>query len=292
MASVTFVCFQLKANDATASFAYLILIALLSLMGSFIGSVAFSVLAVACLSYFFAPPIFSFRIDHPEDILTIAAFFTTSMIVAGLTSKLRKAAEQAKAAQNALVNAIPALVWSALPDGSRDFHSQRLLEFTVRSAEELAGDGWIAVYHPEDRASIMAKWRASSATGEMFEVEARACNAAGDYRWFLVRAEPLRDRTGTIVKWYGTSIDIEDRKRAVEALRESEEHWREVFEHNPVMYFIVDATGTVLSVNSFGAAQLGYTVDELVGQSVFNVFLPEDRELGQKERCQPPGKPR
>ena len=61
------------------------------------------------------------------------------MIVAGLTSKLRKAAEQAKAAQNALVNAIPALVWSALPDGSRDFHSQRLLEFTVRSARRI---GW------------------------------------------------------------------------------------------------------------------------------------------------------
>ena len=138
----------------------------------------------------------------------------------------------------------------------------------------------------------MAKWRASSATGEMFEVEARACNAAGDYRWFLVRAEPLRDRTGTIVKWYGTSIDIEDRKRAVEALRESEEHWREVFKHNPVMYFIVDATGTVLSVNSFGAAQLGYTVDKVVGQSVFNVFLPEDRELVRRNvasRLENPG---
>jgi PAS domain-containing protein len=74
-------------------------------------------------------------------------------------------------------------------------------------------------------------------------------------------------RKGTIVKWYGSSTDIEDRKRATEALRESEEQWREVFEHNPAMYFMVDPAGTVLSVNTFGAAQLGYTVSELVARA-------------------------
>jgi PAS domain S-box-containing protein len=62
-------------------------------------------------------------------------------------------------------------------------------------------------------------------------------------------------------------------------LRDSETKWREVFEHNPVMYFMIDPAGTVLSVNGFGAAQLGYTGDELVGQSVLNVFLEEDREF-------------
>jgi PAS domain S-box-containing protein len=71
-------------------------------------------------------------------------------------------------------------------------------------------------------------------------------------------------------------------KRAAETLRESERQWREVFEHNPVMYFQIDATGTVLSVNAFGAAQLGYTVTELVGQSVWNIFFEEDREFVQK----------
>ncbi|WP_201456039.1 PAS domain-containing sensor histidine kinase [Bradyrhizobium macuxiense] len=68
---------------------------------------------------------------------------------------------------------------------------------------------------------------------------------------------------------------------AIEALRNSEAQWREVFEHNPVMYFMVDAAGTVLSVNSFGAAQLGYSVDELLGQSVLIVFAAEDRHLVQ-----------
>src|SRR5438105_4198208 len=70
-----------------------------------------------------------------------------------------------------------------------------------------------------------------------------------------------------------------DRKRAEHALRESEEQWREVFEHNPVMYFMVSPIGTVLSVNGFGAAQLGFAAAELVGQSVLNVFFEEDREL-------------
>ena len=71
---------------------------------------------------------------------------------------------------------------------------------------------------------------------------------------------------------------ITERKRAMETLRESEEQWREVFEHNPVMYFMVSPTGAVLSVNAFGAAQLGYTATELIGQSVLTVFFEEDRE--------------
>jgi PAS domain S-box-containing protein len=69
-----------------------------------------------------------------------------------------------------------------------------------------------------------------------------------------------------------------ERKRTEQALREREEQWREIFEHNPVMYFMVSPTGTVLSVNGFGAAQLGYTAAELVGQSVLNVFFEEDHE--------------
>ncbi len=260
----------------------MILGALLSLIGSFIGSVILSIVAVACLTYFFAPSLLSLRVEDPNDVLAVAAFLTTSIIIAGLAAKVRKMAEEARSSQNALANTIPALVWSALPDGSRDFHSRRWLEFTGVSAAEAAGDGWAAVFHPEDRARVVDKWHLAVATGKPFEVEARGRSAGGEYRWFLVRAEPLRDQRGNIVKWYGSSTDIEDRKRATEALRESEEQWREVFEHNPVMYFMVDATGTVLSVNAFGAAQLGYTVGELVGQSVLNVFFEKDREFVQK----------
>jgi PAS domain S-box-containing protein len=93
-------------------------------------------------------------------------------------------------------------------------------------------------------------------------------------RWSL-----QRDRRGRPVTILVTSNDITEQKRAEQALRESEEQWREVFEHNPVMYFMVGATGTVLSVNSAAAIQLGYTVEELIGQSVLNVFFEEDRDI-------------
>jgi PAS domain S-box-containing protein len=270
-------CRQLGFNLAAAGFACLILIALLAPIDSFVGLVILSLVAFACLIYLFTPSLLHLQVKDPEDVLELAAFLTASIIIAGLTAKVRRMAEAARPSPQALVDTIPALAWSALPDGSRDIHSQRWLEFTGLSAAEAAGDGWITVFHPEDRARAIIKWRQALASGDPFEVEARGRSAGGEYRWFLVRAEPLRDEKGAIVKWYGSSTDIEDRKRATEALRESEKQWREVFEHNPVMYFMVDAAGIVLSVNAFGAAQLGYTVDELVGQSVLNVFFEEDR---------------
>lgn len=200
----------------------------------------------------------------------------------GLTTKVRKMADETQASLKALVDTIPPLVWSARPDGSHDFHSRRWLEFAGLSAAAAGGDGWATVFHPQDRAVVLHKWRAAVATGQAFEVEARGRSANGEYRTLLVRAEPQRDERGTIVKWYGSSTDIEDSKRATDALRVSEEQWREIFEHNPVMYFVIDPTGTVLSVNASGAGQLGYTVGELVGQSVLRVFFEEDRDAVQK----------
>jgi len=110
------------------------------------------------------------------------------------------------------------------------------------------------------------------------ESEVRVRRADGDYRSLLVRNVPLRDKLGNIIKWYGTAIDIEDRKRAEARLRESEEQWRDVFENNPTMYFMVDAADMVIAVNPFGAEQLGYKVNELVGQPFLNVFYEPDRE--------------
>ena len=80
--------------------------------------------------------------------------------------------------------------------------------------------------HPDDREYVVEKWRSAVATGEEFEVEARVRTATGEYRAMLVRAAPLRDEKGHVVKWYGVSTDIEDLRRAVEALRESEETLR------------------------------------------------------------------
>src|SRR5207245_6221018 len=100
--------------------------------------------------------------------------------------------------------------------------SQRWLECTGLSVQDALGWDWASVVHPEDLARFVAEWRAALAAGEPMESEARLRRADGDYRWWLIRNVPLRDELGNVIKWYGTSIDIEDRKRAEEALRQAQ----------------------------------------------------------------------
>src|SRR5262249_11241288 len=90
LAAITFVCFQIGFGVGRTAFAYLILVALVSLLGSFSISVVLSILAVGCLNYFFVPPLFEFRVDDPDDVVRIAAFLTASLVVTALTAKLRR----------------------------------------------------------------------------------------------------------------------------------------------------------------------------------------------------------
>jgi len=121
-----------------------------------------------------------------------------------------------------VVDTIPALSWCNLPDGSNEFLNTRWREYTGLEPEESRGWGWQAALHPEDLPLLMEKWRNMLVSGEADEIEARLRRHDGIYRWFLIRAEPLRDEAGTIIRWYGTSTDIDDRKRAEEKLRRSE----------------------------------------------------------------------
>ncbi len=126
-----------------------------------------------------------------------------------------------------VIETMPTFAWTALPDGSVDFVNHHWQEYTGLSAERTVGSGWQAAVHPADLKLHLEKWRASLASGEPFENEVRYRRAAdGQYRWFLARAVPLPDR-GKILKWYGISTDIEDRKRAEEErekLRQLEDH--------------------------------------------------------------------
>ncbi|MHC6156381.1 PAS domain S-box protein [Bradyrhizobium elkanii] len=168
LAVVTLACLYLQAHFAATAFAYLLVVLLFSLMGSFVASSALCIVAIAALAYYFAPPAFSLRIDAPRDLPVVVAFFIASIVGAHLIGTLRQEREAARV--------------------------------------------------------IAAKLQRSAA-------------------------------------------DLEDR----------EKRWRAIFEHNPAMYFMVDEAGTVLDVNTFGATQLGYARAELIGQSVLEVFLEEDR---------------
>src|SRR6267143_577164 len=120
-----------------------------------------------------------------------------------------------------VIDTTPALIHTALPDGSLDFFNRRWLEYVGLSLEEIQGWKWTASIHPEDVEQFVEKWRASVESGEPFEAESRVRRSDGEYRWFLHRKVPLRDEVGTIVKWYGSSIEIEDRMRAEDRLREA-----------------------------------------------------------------------
>ena len=174
----------------------------------------------------------------------------------------------------------------ALPDGSIVFASRRWTEYSGLSVEDTKGSGWQAGIHPDDLDRYVRKRHESWAIGQPFESEVRVRRAIdGEYRWFLVRWVPLRDKGGDILRWYGILADIEDRKQAEAALHESEEQWKAVFENNPTMYFMVDETGIILSVNPFGAEQLGYSTNELIGRPVEMLIHEADREQALRNKA-------
>jgi PAS domain S-box-containing protein len=116
-----------------------------------------------------------------------------------------------------VIEAMPTMVWIAGTDGANEFGNRRWQEYAGLSLERTIGSGWQDAVHPADLKQHWEKWCASLASGEPFENEVRYRRAAdGEYRWFLSRAVPLRDEHGTILRWYGVSTDIEDRKRAEE----------------------------------------------------------------------------
>jgi PAS domain S-box-containing protein len=121
-----------------------------------------------------------------------------------------------------VINTIPALVNSALPDGSLDFVNERMVEYTGSSIGDLSGWNWAEIVHPDDLRPQAAAWHKALECGQPMEAEVRMRRADGEYRWFLARNVPLRDDLGNIVRWYGTTIDIEDRKRAEEQLRQAQ----------------------------------------------------------------------
>src|SRR5215831_19458927 len=125
------------------------------------------------------------------------------------------------------VDSIPALIHTAKPDGYIDYFNKSWLEYLGATLDEVTGWKWRAFVHPQDVEGIMAKWRACLMTGGTFEHETRFRGANGDYRWFLYRKVPLRDEAGKIVRWYGASLEIEDRKWAEVELRRSEAYLSE-----------------------------------------------------------------
>jgi formate hydrogenlyase transcriptional activator len=195
---------------------------------------------------------------------------------------LKNALVEIKSSENRLrtiVDTIPALAWSARPDGSAEFFNQRWLDYVGLSAREAADWGWTAAVHGDDLNRLADYWRSILASGESGEIEARLRRFDGVHRWFLFRASPLRDESGNIVKWYGTSADIEERKWAEEALRSNEHNLRLIVDTIPGLVCTLSAAGEVQLLNRQVLDYFGKTTEELKNWAAGDAVHPDDLPL-------------
>jgi formate hydrogenlyase transcriptional activator len=184
-----------------------------------------------------------------------------------------------------MVDTIPALVWCTLPDGSNEFHNQRWHDYTGLPEGAEQGLGWKVAYHPEDLEQLLVKFQAIVASGEPGEMEARLRRFDGEYRWFLIRAVPFRDQTGEIVKWYGSSTDIEDRKRAEEKLRQDERELRRITDAIAQTIVVQSPAGVPIYANQAVLDYTGLTIEDVTTSDFrARIFHPEDIERLREER--------
>ena len=187
-----------------------------------------------------------------------------------------------------VVETIPTMAWTTLPEGASDFANQRWQEYTGMSLPDTSGEGWKKPFHPADIASHVEKWSASLATGKPLENEARLRRASdGQYRWFLHRGVPLRDEHGEIVKWYGTATDIEDLKQAQVKLRQDEEELRRITDAIPLMIFVLNPDGQTIHANRVALDYTGLTLEDAQARNFrARIFHPEDVERLRQPRLE------
>jgi PAS domain S-box-containing protein len=182
--------------------------------------------------------------------------------------------QQAREQLRLVIDTTPAMLYTARPDGSLDFFNRRWLEYLGLSLDDLCGWRWTAAIHPEDLEELVSKWRSALATGAPFEDEARLRRADGEYRQMLLRKVPLRDETGSVVKWYGSATDIEDRKRAEEELKVSEEEHHVIVNAASDAVISMDENGGILLANPATARIFGVDPAELIGKPL-TILMPE-----------------
>ena len=206
--------------------------------------------SVSCLNYFFTAPLYSFRIDLPQDLSTVTAFAVTSLIINFLVTKVRseqrdhlrtseslrdanqrlettnKALQESEYRLRQIIDTVPGLIWSIGPDGELTQINQGVLDYSGMRFEDHLG--FYKFHHPDDLPDALNAFYHAAQTGTSYQALTRLRRADGEYRWHQVRAQPLRDREGRIVQWYGLSIDIDERKRAEQALQEEHERLRQL----------------------------------------------------------------
>jgi two-component system, chemotaxis family, CheB/CheR fusion protein len=178
---------------------------------------------------------------------------------------LERAAKEQALQLRQMAESLPHLMWRARPDGAFDFLSRQWTEYTGVSEHEQLHWGWLDRVHPDDRERVRQLWRAAIKTGAPFDSEFRIRGYQGSYRWFKTRAVSMRDAGGQILKWYGTSTDVDELKRAEARL--------DVALRTMTDGFIgLDKDLQIVTVNPIIAELVGAGADALVGRTLFDVF--------------------
>ncbi len=175
-----------------------------------------------------------------------------------------------------IVDTTPVLLWTSRPDGLTESINQHFLDYLGRDWEDLQVRGWGNAIHPEDRDRLTAVWDGLRESGSAGQTEARLRRHDGEYCWFLLRVNPLRDGDGNVVKWYGVNVEIEDRKRAEEAVSASERYLRETINAIPAFVFCNSADGPNEFLNQRWHDYTGITPEQARGRGWMKSLHPDD----------------
>ncbi len=194
------------------------------------------------------------------------------------------ALRESEAEFRTLAEAMPQIVWITRPDGWSIYFSQQWVDYTGLTLEESRGHGWGKPLHPDDQQRAWDAWKEALATNGGYSLEARLRRADGVYRWWLIRAVPLQDAAGNVVKWFGTCTDIHDLKMAElevsltnQALRESERRFRDLLGNIEMVSIMLDKEGRITHCNDYLLRVTGWRREEVMGQDWFALFVPHGR---------------
>ena len=206
----------------------------------------------------------------------------------------KRAEEAVRASEERLrliVDNIPGLVGTRAATGEPEFVNRQMLEFFGQSLEQMPD--WTSLIHSDDRERVVNLWRRSVETGQPYDVEHRARRADGVFRWLHSRAQSLRDAEGRIIRWCIMLTDVDDRKRAEEALRASDLNFRLIIDSIPGLVHTLTAAGELEFVNQQNLAYFGKTLEELRGWASSDVFHPDDlaRAIEAWKHTQETGQP-
>src|ERR1700688_1005339 len=268
LAGLTFVCFRLQLNISTAGFLYLIVVVLLSLAGDDVASVVTSVVAAVCLAYFFAPPIFSIRVDDPLNIVAIIAFLTTSLVISRLVSEVRTRSEKLRLNEYYLSEGQRLAhmgSWGFYAAGFEYWSSElfRIHGLDPRGKPPSVEE-YLALVHPEDRAFVQQRVMQMLADHRAFDFTKRIVRSDGEIRHVRCVGVPVT-QGGIFQCFLGTGMDVTEQEQLTEERRRREKELRAVIDTIPAIVWSALPDGSSTYVNKRFVEYTGLSAEQVAG---------------------------